>query len=409
MKMTHDKHRASTTDVRSPAEATGQAGFASTTLSGRETRHTIEVRGIQKIFQRKTGSIVAAVADLTLEVNEGEMVAVVGPSGCGKTTLLRCIAGLEMPTAGSIVIDGVEVSNAATGVFVPPEKRGIGMMFQSYALWPHLTIGENVAYPLRRRGMRKQDIWPLVDSMLAKVGLPDLRDESPGRLSGGQQQRVALVRSLVASPSVVLFDEPLSNVDAKVRDQLRVELVRMQREIGFSGLYVTHDQEDAMQVCDRLIVLKAGKVEQSGVPMDVFNAPNSVYVAEFVGVVNQIRGAVTAGAANDAFVTVRTDIGDIEVPTHQVIIGDKTDVCVLIRPQGFAISNRAPGAKHNQWTATIGAKMFRGTRFQYLVSVGEQQLRVWSEDDSFEEGQTVYISAPDQAIIVRPYEPGTQE
>jgi iron(III) transport system ATP-binding protein len=364
------------------------------------TAPAISVRSITKHFKRRSGSIAVAVDDLSLEVQRGEMVAVVGPSGCGKTTLLRCVAGLEQPSTGEIALGGKTVFNEK--VFVPPEGRFIGMMFQSYALWPHMTVAQNVGYPLLCRGVPKNEIEAPVTAMLAKLGLTGLQSEPPSRLSGGQQQRVALARSLVAQPTVVLFDEPLSNVDAKVREELRLELVRMHKELGFSGLYVTHDQDDAMQVCDRLVVLREGRVEQEGPPAEVYRFPASTYVAEFVGVANRFNGRVVGGDSG-ARTIVETDLGQM-VSTEKLSAasaGGGGDVAVLIRPHHLSIAAGRAGEGPNRWTGTIAARMFRGSWMQYLVKVGAVTVAVWSPDQTLEEGAEVQIAASPSDVFVR--------
>jgi iron(III) transport system ATP-binding protein len=342
-----------------------------------------------------------AVDDLSLDVQRGEMVAVVGPSGCGKTTLLRCVAGLEQPSTGEIALGGKTVFSEKHGVFVPPEGRRVGMMFQSYALWPHMSVSQNVGYPLLCRGVPKKDIEGPVTAMLTKLGLSGLQGEPPSRLSGGQQQRVALARSLVAKPTVVLFDEPLSNVDAKVREELRLELVRMHKELGFSGLYVTHDQDDAMQVCDRLVVLREGRIEQQGPPADVYRFPESIYVAEFVGVANRLKGRIVEGDGRSGTV-VETDLGPM-VSTEKLSAKSASggDVSVLIRPHHLTIATgRAPEGQ-NRWNGTIGVRMFRGSWMQYLVNVGPVILAVWSSDHSLQEGTEVQVAASSSDIFVR--------
>jgi iron(III) transport system ATP-binding protein len=372
-----------------------------TNTTGTPGAPAIAVRGITKHFRRVSGSIAVAVDDLSLEVRRGEMVAVVGPSGCGKTTLLRCVAGLEQPSTGEIALAGRTVFSDKGHVFVPPEGRRVGMMFQSYALWPHMTVAQNVGYPLLCRGVPKRDIARPVMAMLEKLGLSGLQGEPPSRLSGGQQQRVALARSLVAQPTVVLFDEPLSNVDAKVREELRLELVRMHKELGFSGLYVTHDQDDAMQVCDRLVVLREGRVEQEGPPAEVYRYPASIYVAEFVGVANRLKGRVVENGGG-ARVAVETDLGQV-VSTEKLSTAATadSDVAVLIRPHHLTIARGRVPEGPNRWTGKIAVRMFRGSWMQYLVSVGAVTLAVWSSDHSLEEGTEVQVAVSPSDVFVR--------
>lgn len=356
----------------------------------------IAVRGISKQFRRRSGRLAVAIDDLSLQVAPGELVGVVGPSGCGKTTLLRTVAGLDRPSAGEIRLGNTVVFGPK--VFLPPEDRGIGMMFQSYALWPHMSVGQNVAYPLRCRRVGAREARARASEMLGLLGLAELEKESPSRLSGGQQQRVALARSLVARPPVLLFDEPLSNVDAKVRDELRLLLVRMHKELGFSGLYVTHDQDDAMQLCDRLIVLRDGQIEQQGSPEEVYLNPRSIYVAEFVGAVNRLSAQCLSQSGDS--VTVDTVLGPIEAHARQSVTAGQ-QLAVLIRPHDLTISaEQVPAGQANSWSAVIQARMFRGSWMQYLLDVDGTALAVWSADHGLSEGATVTVSVrPDAAMV----------
>ena len=240
-------------------------------------------------LRKEYGGGVAAVDGVSLDVADGEMLVLLGPSGCGKTTTLRCLAGLEDPTAGSIHFGERTVFDRARRVDLPPEKRDVGMVFQSYALWPHKTVAENIAYPLKARRLKRElreEGW--VGEAARAVGCEGLLDRYPGQLSGGQQQRVALARALVARPAVVLFDEPLSNLDARLRDSVRSEIHEIHRRLGFTGVYVTHDQSEAFALGDRLAVMRSGRIEQLGAPREIYERPATEYVAGFVGFVNRI-------------------------------------------------------------------------------------------------------------------------
>lgn len=259
----------------------------------------VHLRDVRKRFGRDHDAT-KAINGLDLTIEEGEFFVLLGPSGCGKTTTLRCVAGLEQPDGGEIVIGGRTVDRPQAGLWVPPEQRGIGMVFQSYALWPHMTVRQNVEYPLRAReragrlpsgadGRRRQ-----ADNAMALVGLQDFAERYPAALSGGQQQRVALARAIAAEPELLLFDEPLSNLDAQLRLKLRIDLRRIQREVGHTAIYVTHDQSEALAVADRIAVMKQGRLEQLGTPAEIFLAPATRFVAGFVGFDNVI-GAERAG------------------------------------------------------------------------------------------------------------------
>ncbi|WP_089942052.1 ABC transporter ATP-binding protein, partial [Candidatus Entotheonella palauensis] len=238
----------------------------------------VEVRGLTKHF----GSEVA-VAGIDLSAPEGHFVTLLGPSGCGKTTTLRCLAGLERPDAGEIYIGDQCVAAPRQNIWVPPEKRNIGMVFQSYAVWPHLTVFDNIAYGLRVRGIGRSEIAKRTQETLDLVGLSGFADRYATQLSGGQQQRVSLARALAYNPSVILFDEPLSNLDAKLREHMRLELTRLQQRLGITAVYVTHDQSEALVMSDTIIVMNHGRILQQGAPEAIYAEPASRFVADFVG------------------------------------------------------------------------------------------------------------------------------
>jgi iron(III) transport system ATP-binding protein len=260
---------------------------------------------VEKSFRRANGTMVKPIDHISLDIAPGEFIVLLGPSGCGKTTLLRSIAGLEQPEHGRIEIQGKAVFDGAKSgrIDVPPERRHIGMIFQSYALWPHLTVIKNVAYPLRTAGVRKAEAMARAAEALEVVGVGEVGGQLPHRLSGGQQQRVALARAMVARPQLILFDEPLSNVDAKVREELRLELLKTQRDVGFTGIYVTHDQAEALELADRIVVLRDGRIEQVGLPREVYSHPRSAYVADFVGTANRVSGVLSEDSGDALSVT----------------------------------------------------------------------------------------------------------
>lgn len=249
---------------------------------------SVTLRNIKKAFDGR----VNAIAELNLKINDGEFFVLLGPSGCGKTTTLRCIAGLEEPDQGQILFDDEVVLDRATAKFVNPEKRDIGMVFQSYALWPHMTVWENIAYPLKTRRRIKDQDKKQIHKVVDLVDLNTLTTRYPSELSGGQQQRVALARAIVSHPRVLLFDEPLSNLDASLRIKLRLELRRLQKEIGYTAIYVTHDHAEALALADRIAIMRAGFLEQVGRPSDIFLKPKSRYVAEFVGFENILAATI---------------------------------------------------------------------------------------------------------------------
>ena len=261
-----------------------QASPGAPTSPSLPTPH-IEVERLELYY----GSV-PAVRGVSFNVLPGEQLTLLGPSGCGKTTTLRAIAGLEQPTAGEIRIDGVPVYSSERGIHIRAEKRGLSMVFQSYAIWPHMTVFENVAYGLRVRHTGAAEIAEKVHHALDMVQMRSFGSRRAAQLSGGQQQRVALARAFVFSPSVLLFDEPLSNLDAKLRADMRIELRELQHRLGITSVYVTHDLEEALAMSDRIVVMRDGLIEQTGTPDEIYRLPNSVFVADFVGSANLIRG-----------------------------------------------------------------------------------------------------------------------
>ncbi|MET7335428.1 ABC transporter ATP-binding protein [Nonomuraea sp. NPDC005650] len=305
----------------------------------------VRVKGLLKTFRRANGTTVTPIDDVTLSIEKGEFLVLLGPSGCGKTTLLRCIAGLETPDRGSIDILGRRVFDRAGSrpVMVPPERRRLGMIFQSYALWPHLSVAKNVAYPLEAAKVRKAERQERVARALELVGVSEVAEQLPGRLSGGQQQRVALARALVAEPSLILFDEPLSNVDAKVREELRLHLLEMQHRIGFTAVYVTHDQVEAMELADRIAVLRNGKIAQLAAPDVVYDSPASRYVAKFIGTANELSAEVVGRDETTVTVSLPGVLDRVRLPApecgRQPAVGER--VYVIWRPERTTIVGSA--------------------------------------------------------------------
>ncbi|WP_188411100.1 ABC transporter ATP-binding protein [Agaricicola taiwanensis] len=341
----------------------------------------VRARNLKKTFRRSNGELVRAVDDVSVAVEAGKMLILLGPSGCGKTTLLRCIAGLERPDEGEIWANDRLMFSKSPAVNAPPESRGLAMMFQSYAVWPHMTVAENVAFPLVSRGYPKREIPAKVAAALKRVGIPSLGDQYPNRLSGGQQQRVALARSLVVDPQVVLFDEPLSNVDAKVREDLRVELVAQQREVGFAGIYVTHDQVEALQLADQVAVLREGRIEQLGTPEDVYCRPATRYVANFVGRVNEVEATITMGSGNDNLAAADTPLGRLRGYPMAPDLTPGTKVMALFRPECVEISDK--GASHNALTGSLLRTQFSGAHRDHLLTTDDGHRLLVSEMGRF--------------------------
>jgi len=289
---------------------------------------SIVVNGLWKQF-----GDTAAVAGVSLDVSEGEMLVLLGPSGCGKTTIMRCIAGLEVPESGSIEVSGETMFDAAAGVNVPTHLRNIGMVFQSYAIWPHMSVFENVSFPLEMADREPMEIDARVGEALRMVGLGHEAGRGASQLSGGQMQRVALARSLVMRPRVLLFDEPLSNLDARLRDRLRIQLRELQTELNITSIYVTHDQTEALALADSIAVMETGNILQQGDPISVYNEPQSSRIAEFLGYTNVFAVRMVERGAKRWRVTLDDNISIETAPARQ----DGSDLCLCIRPQDILI------------------------------------------------------------------------
>src|SRR6266571_4306195 len=324
----------------------------------------------------KTGRV-HAVDDISLEVRDGELFTLLGPSGCGKTTTLRCIAGLEMPDHGEIAIGGRLLFSSEKRVRVPANERGLGMVFQSYAIWPHMDVFANVAFPLqvlprRDRPGRKQ-LRERVERSLAVVKLDHLAGRRATDLSGGQQQRLALARALVMEPPLLLLDEPLSNLDAKLRDEMRFELKRLQRELGITGVYVTHDQSEALALSHSIAVMNGGRIEQVGAPREIYERPGSRFVADFVGSTNFLRGTVRGGDATAGFFQIDSEIGSIKVRAVDALLAGEA-VTVSVRPEDIELSETKPQGE-NVWQGSVDQKVFLGESVDFQVAVGERRLQ----------------------------------
>ncbi|HEY8474331.1 MAG TPA: ABC transporter ATP-binding protein [Natronosporangium sp.] len=355
----------------------------------------VSVRGLGKRFRRESGAVVTAVDDVSLDVHAGEFVVLLGPSGCGKTTLLRMLAGLETPDTGSIAIRGQTVFDTATNTNLPTEHRSISMIFQSYALWPHMTVFQNVAYPLQRRGLklRRAEIAQQVERVLELVRIPDLARQYPNQMSGGQQQRVALARALVSGSDLVLFDEPLSNVDAQVRERLRYELLEMQRELGFAAVYVTHDQSEAMGLANRIAVMGDGKIQQIASPRETYENPRSRYVANFIGVSNEIPGTLAAVGENRTGV-IDTPLGKLHgrVQSPELTVGD--DATLVWRPEHAAVTKANPDTP-GCFSASVITVVFAGPHMELMLEADGLRFRAWTHVTAeIEPGATVWV-APD--------------
>jgi ABC-type Fe3+/spermidine/putrescine transport system ATPase subunit len=334
-----------------------------------------------------------AVNGVSFTVGRGEHLTLLGPSGCGKTTTLRAIAGLEQPSGGSITIDGQAMYDAGQRRNVPTEQRGVSMVFQSYAVWPHMTVFENVAYGLRVRKQGVADIKANVERALDLVQMRHLADRGASKLSGGQQQRVALARAVAFSPTVVLFDEPLSNLDAKLRAEMRVELRELQGRLGITSVYVTHDQEEALAISDRVIVMNVGVIEQIGTPEAIYNRPRSRFVADFVGSANLIKGKPGSDG------TFLTDGGaSLKVTVPHKPTGRETEVAVRT-----AYIDLEPRPGDNHVPGTVRQRLFHGDFVQYVIDSALGPLIVRRPPTNLlEEGAKVTLSfSPEHCVMLQ--------
>jgi ABC-type Fe3+/spermidine/putrescine transport system ATPase subunit len=327
----------------------------------------LTVTDLAKSFVTADGAV-RAVAGVSFSVAQAQCYALLGPSGCGKTTILRCVSGLEQAEQGSIAIGGRVVSDA--GMFVPVHERSIGMVFQSYAIWPHLDVFDNVAYPLavQRPRVARAEIEKRVMDVLALVGMETMARRPATRLSGGQQQRVALARAIVRRPALLLLDEPLSNLDARLRDSMRRELSTLIRHIGITAVFVTHDQVEALSLADRVAVMDQGRIVQEGAPADIYERPANLFVARFLGAAN-----VLAGRIEERDCQGRVRIALERSGQHLTLVAEQRPgarVDIVLRPENLIISASAPAQEHNCIAGRITALAFQGNSVEYEVDVG---------------------------------------
>jgi iron(III) transport system ATP-binding protein len=321
---------------------------------------TLELLNLSKRYQD-----VISVDGIDLSVKTGEFLCLLGPSGCGKTTTLRMIAGLVNPDQGEIRVDGKVISSART--VVPPERRGMSMIFQSYAVWPHMTVRENVAYGLKAKSMPAEEKRKRTDAFLAATKLDALAERYPAEISGGQQQRVALARALAPKPDILLLDEPLSNLDANLRGEMRFEIRRLHQEFKYTSVYVTHDQVEAMTMADRIVVMSVGRIEQIGTPKEVYDAPNSAFVARFIGGSNVLKARHLGARA-------------VEVSGHALEIGggeftgEGSDMAVCVKTHDLELlpSMPASGSANNVLPGVVRSQAYLGSHRDYIVDVGQE-------------------------------------
>ncbi|MGV6874718.1 ABC transporter ATP-binding protein [Pseudochelatococcus sp. B33] len=334
----------------------------------------LSIENLSTVYQAPGAKPVLAASDINFTVPKGRLFTLLGPSGCGKTTTLRSIAGLERPTTGTIKVGNRVVYSSASNIFVAPNHRQFGMVFQSYAIWPHMSVFQNAAFPLQVRSKRlsAKEIRDKVTKVLAAVSLDHLAEREATRLSGGQQQRLALARALVMEPNLLLLDEPLSNLDAKLRDKMRFELKKMQRDLGLTTIYVTHDQSEALALSHEIAVMNQGRIVQIGSPRDIYERPATQFVADFIGTTNFVDGKVR-GSSRDSL-TVDTGIGQLTVEGRPgIAIG--SDISLSIRPEDLHLSEEPPApSDRSVLTGTVTAKVFLGECLDFKIDVNGTQL-----------------------------------
>ena len=360
----------------------------------------IVVSGLAKAFRTLDGEV-DALDDLSFEVRPGEFYTLLGPSGCGKSTTLRCIAGLERPDRGEIRIGEKVVSSP--GIFIPPNERPIGMVFQSYAIWPHMTVFNNVAFPLKQQKVPRSGRERLVMEALSLVKMEDLAQRPAPYLSGGQQQRVALARALVSKPQVLLLDEPLSNLDAKLREELRTEIKDLIRRVGITALYVTHDQAEALAMSDRIAVMLRGAILQEAMPKDLYLKPRDRFVAQFIGQVNFFEGTVS-GKLDNGLRIVSTEAGELRcvVPAS---IPSGAPILITVRPESLVVAAEVKNSAVNVISGEIDKNTFLGDSIDCHVRVGKQQVRAKLPPTSeLNEGAQVLLQFDPHACVVIPAE-----
>ncbi len=355
----------------------------------------IEIKNLLKRFKK-----VVAVNHIDLDVIEGEMLTLLGPSGCGKTTTLRCIAGLETPEEGDIVIDGKSMLSEG---FIHPSQRGLGMVFQNYAVWPHMKVFNNVAYGLKLQKISRKIVQERTQEVLELVGLEGLGERYPSQLSGGQQQRVALARALVRNPKVLLLDEPLSNLDAKLRENMRFEIKSLVKRMGITAVYVTHDQAEAMVISDRIAVMDSGDIVQIGTAQEIYKQPANKFVADFIGTMNFMSGEIVQSPRDVDAVCVRTEFSEKVLCTTDSVTeatpGKK--VYVSIRPEDVEVFTEPPQARENLFKGVIAHKAYLGNFLYFFINVNGTMIQAQVPHSlPQDEGQEVHLFLDPQKCMV---------
>jgi iron(III) transport system ATP-binding protein len=354
------------------------------------------LKNLVKIFGSRKDAVIA-VDKVNLEVKEGELVTLLGPSGCGKTTALRMISGFELPTSGKIFIDGEEVTTT------PPNQRPTTMVFQNYALFPHMNVYQNIAYGLKIHREKEKNIRERTEAIMDLVGLKGLNNRSPAQLSGGQQQRVSLARSLIMEPKVLLLDEPLSNLDAKMRVSTRIEIRKLQQRIGITSIYVTHDQEEAMTLSDRVVIMRYGQIQQIGTPQEIYTHPVNYFVADFIGKANFLGGrVVNIVSQNEIEVDIKGIKYKVYISKNTFSEGDR--IFLIIRPESVELEPK----KSDAIIGIISQVIYLGSRMVYEIEVDKNLLTVEitnpQEHKIYSKGEEVSVILKEKSLHIIPYE-----
>ncbi|MGA0347197.1 MAG: ABC transporter ATP-binding protein [Alphaproteobacteria bacterium] len=367
----------------------------------------LSVENLFKQYTSDDGTPGGGVFGANFEINEGELFTLLGPSGCGKTTTLRSVAGLERPQQGRISLAETKIYDAGAGINVPMHQRDIGMVFQSYAIWPHMNVFENAAYPLRvtrKHGLTSSQIKAKVRSVLELVGLEEFINRPSTQLSGGQQQRLALARALTREPSLLLLDEPLSNLDALLREQMRSELKRLQKETGVTAIYVTHDQSEALAISDRIAVMSDGYIDQIATPKEIYQRPASEFVARFIGTTNLFRGTLAADAKAGDKAIIETPIGPI-LSSFTANVSASKSIGVVIRPENVQIQP-ADGEEatnkesQNRFEATIISETYLGEIDEYETKIGTETVIIRTRPGkTMGPGDRVFLDFPAEETL----------
>ncbi|GAB4112227.1 MAG: ABC transporter ATP-binding protein [Candidatus Caldatribacteriota bacterium] len=352
----------------------------------------LKVENLNKNFGK-----VRAVQKVSFEAPEGKVLSLLGPSGCGKTTTLRCIAGFENPDDGKIYLDNRDITN------IPPEKRGIGMVFQNYALWPHMTVYGNLAFGLQIRKISKEEINKRIKRVLEIVQLSGYEDRFPRQLSGGQQQRIAMARALVFEPEIMLLDEPLSNLDAKLREEMRFEFTEMQKKLGITAVYVTHDQAEALVISDKIVILDQGKIIQSGTPKEIYAHPINKFVAGFIAVSSFMEGEIDSFIPEEKKIIVKTNDGLIIYGyNNHLSLGQKVAVAIRTNVIKFVAEKELDLQKKiNIFRGKIIQASYLGNTIDYRIKVGRWEVRTNSDAKyNFQVGEEVFFYLPPEEIVI---------